>query len=323
MDELIAFWGKYQVILGVLFSGAAAVVVWLLFRKLFAPQNSSSPQPSKVARGDVGNNAQGNTKSTASVGDGFSQRDQKDSVQYNADLAETEAEIHQLLENAMLNDGDEVNHEAELADVEKLRLEEKTGYEAHIEDLEARVRRLDQLSGQLHETLIIDAQQALIKDDKNEAGLLFEQVKERASTHIEAAAESDYQLGKLAGDEFRYQDAYQHFQRAAQLVPENTFYLNEAGVMAFTLGQYTNAIEYYELALAGDLETYGEDHLDVATRRNNLGLAFDSLGQYKKAIEYFELALPVFKVLHGEGHASTKMLERNLELLKADLLADK
>jgi len=39
------------------------------------------------------------------------------------------------------------------------------------------------------------------------------------------------------------------------------------------LGQYEKAIEYFELTLASDLKTYGEDHPKLKTTANNLALA--------------------------------------------------
>ena len=85
-----------------------------------------------------------------------------------------------------------------------------------------------------------------------------------------------------------------------------------------SLGQYDKAIEYYELALASDLKTYGEDHPKVAIDRNNLGGAWDSLGQYDKAIEYFELALTTFEKVLGADHPSTKTVANNLASAKAE-----
>jgi tetratricopeptide (TPR) repeat protein len=66
------------------------------------------------------------------------------------------------------------------------------------------------------------------------------------------------------------------------------------------------------------MDTYGEDHPDVAIDRNNLGLAWDSLGQYDKAIEYFELALATFKKVLGVDHPSTKTVAGNLALARAE-----
>ncbi|BAS68313.1 tetratricopeptide repeat protein [Bathymodiolus septemdierum thioautotrophic gill symbiont] len=77
-------------------------------------------------------------------------------------------------------------------------------------------------------------------------------------------------------------------------------------------GEYKKAIEYYELALASDLKTYGEAHPSVATCRNNLGMAWESLGEYKKAIEYYELALASDLKTYGEAHPSVATRRNNL-----------
>ena len=44
----------------------------------------------------------------------------------------------------------------------------------------------------------------------------------------------------------RYSIAYGHCKRAVRLSPDNTTYLNKAGLVADTLGDYDKAIEYYE-----------------------------------------------------------------------------
>ena len=43
-------------------------------------------------------------------------------------------------------------------------------------------------------------------------------------------------------------------------------------------GEYGKAIEYYEKALKSDLKTFGEDHPNVATSWNNLGVAWQAKG---------------------------------------------
>jgi len=43
------------------------------------------------------------------------------------------------------------------------------------------------------------------------------------------------------------------------------------------LGKYNQALEYYQKALANDLQTYGADHPMVAIAWNNLGGAWYAL----------------------------------------------
>ena len=87
---------------------------------------------------------------------------------------------------------------------------------------------------------------------------------------------------------------------------------NNLGEVWRALGQYDKAIDYYELALASDLKTYGEDHPDVARDQNNLGLAWYALGQYEKAIDYYELALATLVKMLGDDHPSTQTVRANL-----------
>ena len=77
-------------------------------------------------------------------------------------------------------------------------------------------------------------------------------------------------------------------------------------------GNYKKAIHYFELALASSLKTYGEQHPNVATYRNNLGSAWNSLGEYKKAIDYYELALASDLKTYGEQHPDVARDRNNL-----------
>ncbi|MEJ2742716.1 MAG: hypothetical protein P8176_09595 [Gammaproteobacteria bacterium] len=66
---------------------------------------------------------------------------------------------------------------------------------------------------------------------------LFAQVEAEVESHIATAAESAYQSGKWAEDNICYSDAYRHYERAAQLKPDNSSNLNQAGLIAKTLGE--------------------------------------------------------------------------------------
>ena len=66
--------------------------------------------------------------------------------------------------------------------------------EAHVEELQERIARLDQLQGQVPDKFIEAAKQALAEGDNNKADQLFSQVEESADPHIAAAAEVAYPL---------------------------------------------------------------------------------------------------------------------------------
>jgi hypothetical protein len=129
--------------------------------------------------------------------------------QYKADMAEREKEIRQLLLVASVDKGKKKELSQQLAQVEQLRLDERASYEAHKEDLEERINRLDQLSGKIPDMLIEEAKLALASGDNIKAGQLFTQVEEQADPHIAAAAEAAYQRGKLSEDATQYIEAFQ------------------------------------------------------------------------------------------------------------------
>ena len=124
-----------------------------------------------------------------------------------------------------------------------------------------------------------------------------------------------YDLRSIKELQLDYAAARTYYEQAASITPKNTAYLNQAGLINQTLANFNKAIEYYKLALASDLKTYGEDHPKVATYRNNLGGAWDALGHYQKAIEYYELALATMeKVL--KNHPNTEVLRNNLAIAR-------
>ena len=203
--------------------------------------------------------------------------------QYQADLAEKEKEIRQLLVDAALDHRDKTELNQQLAQVEQLRLDEQTSYENHIKDLKERLNRLDLLRGQIPDKLIEEAKQALSDGENTKADQLFKQVEEQEDPHIAAAAEAAYQRGKLAEDIIQYSTAFQHYHRAIQLMPDNPLFLETAGSMAGIVANHQKQIEWNEQALSLYLKQDGKDSPDVARLRNNLGSAWDSLGEYQKS----------------------------------------
>ncbi len=107
----------------------------------------------------------------------------------------------------------------------------------------------------------------------------------------QATAKDAYNLGLLEELQLDYVAARSYFEQAASIAPDNTLYLNQAGLINLTLAKYKKAIEYLEQALSNNLKTFGKDHPEVAIVRNNLGSAWQPLGEHQKAIEYLELAL--------------------------------
>ncbi|MBF0606842.1 MAG: tetratricopeptide repeat protein [Magnetococcales bacterium] len=61
------------------------------------------------------------------------------------------------------------------------------------------------------------------------------------------------------------------------------------------------------------LEVYGENHPDIVTRYNNLGLAWSDSGDSNKAITYLEKAINIGLTVYGEEHPQVKLVKEYLE----------
>ena len=60
------------------------------------------------------------------------------------------------------------------------------------------------------------------------------------------------------------------------------------------------------------LSIFGEQHLDVATSYNVIGLVYDSQGNYTKALEYHEKSLAIRLSIFGENHPDVADSYENL-----------
>ena len=137
---------------------------------------------------------------------------------------------------------------------------------------------------------------------------------ENLATFSVKAGQDAYSLGHLAELQLDYVKAQRYFEQAAALVPENSTYLNRVGLINNTLGAYDSAVAYFKQALSSDLETYGEDHPNVARDRNNLGSAYEAKGEVDRAISYYEQALSSDLKTYGEDHHAVARDRNNLGL---------
>ncbi len=216
-----------------------------------------------------------------------------------AELANTHSKERKLLETKLQTIQ---NH---LADA-------KQSYKTHIKNLEKRITQLESIRGQVSDKLLNQAQKALANDNSKEADKLLQQIEAQTASIIKVAAEASYQRCQIAEDDIRYRHAFTTCQRAVQLAPKRIDYLSSLAYLAYTLGQYQLAKDYYEQALASDLKSFGEDHPNVARDRNNLGEAWRQLGHYQKAIGYYEQALASDLKTFGEDHPRVAIDRNNL-----------
>lgn len=192
------------------------------------------------------------------------------------------------------------NIREQLAQSEALRQQQATD-KAALEQQLASQKESDQLKAQ--------ALEAVEKGNYAEAENFL---KESAKDGIAETASTFYELAKVKKLQLKYREAFESYELAAKIAPNNSDYLHEAGHMADQLGYADKAIAYYEKSLPLAIAKYGERHSEIAMRYNNLGSAYSSKGEYERAIGYYEQALDIDKQFYGERHPDIAILYNNL-----------
>ena len=88
---------------------------------------------------------------------------------------------------------------------------------------------------------------------------------------------------------------------------------NNAGFGLKQIGEYVNALEWHNKALAIREKKLGLEHPDTATTYNNIATVYKAQGDYGKALEWYRKAYRVFVEKLGEDHPSTKTVFNNAE----------
>lgn len=135
-----------------------------------------------------------------------------------------------------------------------------------------------------------------------------EQINQAAKEHDQA------NIAMMQKDDNK---AYSHLQKAVELDPTNSTFLNSTAYMAMKMGEPTKAIEYLDMALILDQEKFGEDHPNVASVINNKASVYSSMENYAKAVELYQQAYDIVVKAVGEKHPQADIIKRLLEAEKA------
>ena len=162
-----------------------------------------------------------------------------------------------------------------------------------------------------NDDLKVQALEAVEKGAYTEAEDLL---KKSAKESIATTASTFHELAKLKKLQLQYREAFEYYELAAKIEPDNSLYLHDAGLIADQLGYMDKAIAYHEKSLSLIIEEYGGRHPEIATQYNNLGLAYNSKGEYDRAIDYYRQALEIGKEFYGEHHPDIATDYNNLGL---------
>ncbi|MDH5229587.1 MAG: tetratricopeptide repeat protein [Gammaproteobacteria bacterium] len=223
--------------------------------------------------------------------------------EYKADLENREREVTERLNVEHALKTDLLHKDLKIAEFEKLSLKEEKheiqkrlasvekSYKTYVGELEKRIRDLENFRGSVSDDLLNQAKIALSHGDKSHADRLYVTIQEESIKPILLAAEASYQRGKIAEEDLQFKNAYEQFQKAIQLSPDNPTYLSSAGKLASKIGQYNSAISYYEKTLEIYKSNSESDMTAIADTKNNLAMVWNALANYDKAIELLQDAL--------------------------------
>jgi tetratricopeptide (TPR) repeat protein len=108
-----------------------------------------------------------------------------------------------------------------------------------------------------------------------------------------------------------YRAAQDDYEEALELSPDDAAALNNLGMVARSQGNYQEATDYYEQALALFREL--GDRQGEANSLMGLGMVARSQGNYKEAIDYYEQALDIMREI--DDTAGIASISWNLGLL--------
>ncbi|KAI5844036.1 hypothetical protein DFP73DRAFT_75435 [Morchella snyderi] len=91
--------------------------------------------------------------------------------------------------------------------------------------------------------------------------------------------------------------------------------INRVANLYYQQGHHTEALEWYERALAGRKKALGEEHPSTLDIVNNIALVYSDQGRYDEALEWYERALAGMKKALGEEHPSTLSTVNNIALV--------
>jgi len=127
-------------------------------------------------------------------------------------------------------------------------------------------------------------------------------------------AQIKYLKAKEYYNRILYQDAKKQMFKAVALDEDNQHYNHEYGRILNALGEYDNALKYYEHSLTLQEKANTQPTANIAATYNNLGEVYRAKSEYTKAIEYYQKSLEIKLKTIGEEHPDTAATYNNLGL---------
>ncbi len=114
-------------------------------------------------------------------------------------------------------------------------------------------------------------------------------------------------LGLSAIAIFDKEDAIHYLSKIdteASLLTNEARLLSQLGDCEYKFGEYDKALVYYEMCMAIDVKSLGEDNPDSATTYNKIGRVLECKGEYDQALDYYHKCLAFRLKSFGGEHYS-------------------
>jgi tetratricopeptide (TPR) repeat protein len=215
--------------------------------------------------------------------------------------------------------------------------------------------QLDSLRNDFDEADIDNALKALHEGRQELAAALLADAEKKAMAHshrmLSHAARAAFQRGVISESKVQFRDAFEHYSRSTVLDPEIASYANSAGYLAFKLGRFVDAENYYQKAIGLIREGKGPSKLtpdvlsnlagvyldqgklsdaiatleqvksiqekeaaaaEIAKTLNNLGGAYHAAARYDIALEYYKEALRIRESAFERGSLAVASTLNNM-----------
>jgi tetratricopeptide (TPR) repeat protein len=278
-------------------------------------------------------------------------------------LVEREAEVRRQIGSEVSAQTEKrIALEAELRNVQWQLANAETALEEYRGRLAATADQLEALREHFPDSKIDTALSALKQGRDELAEALLREAEAKAvaqSRHmLRQAGKAAFQQGVIVENRVQFRDALRHYSRATEFDPEEAAYASSAGFMAFKLGRYPQAEQFYnrawgllngetnESGLAatiltnraglkaerGDIrgateileqvratqERTGAPAAEMAKTLNNLGGIYQLAGRYDVALECYNKALRVREDAFGRNSLAVASTLNNIGDLYCD-----
>ncbi len=145
----------------------------------------------------------------------------------------------------------------------------------------------------------------------------FSSTQAQTSAENVAASVAEHDKANVAMMKNDNETAYLHLQKAVELDPTNSAFLNSAAYMAMQAEDFDKSITYLNMALELDKVKFGENHMNVASVLNNIASVYSKMGDSDNAVSHYQQAYDMVVASLGDTHPQADIIKRLLDEEKA------